>query len=770
MDIHASVAAKLDYRPIILAAAAWGSTWIASDRVPATAFIVAGIGLLILLLSWGRQRWLLAAAGAIILVMASCTGLRNWVQDLSPINGWAAENAVVKIVAVTGGGKLGEATYGQWWQTTAWVHQAQARGEKWETNVPVRLVVGGELVSDWVAVRPGTTVQTRVMLTKTLEPESNVAVARAREPPEILAEPSFVDALVERFREGLRDAASGLSPAPRALVPALVLGDTSAMTPVQREQFIATGLTHLVAVSGTHLSILLGFAAYGLGSIGIRGWWRRALMLVVVLFFVLLCRAGPSLLRAAAMGTVGLVGLGYSQKSQALRYLAWTIIGLLFIDPWLCRSVGFALSVAATAGIVLWAEPWSQRLKRFLPGWLAVVVCVPLAAQLATQPLITAISHQVSLVGVIANMISVPLVAPAMALGFAALVTAAISPLIAEVLATMAGWFAQGLCWIGEYGSSLPGATLGWSVDPFAIALVACISLGIALVIPALLSYRLLAGACALALVFSLLHPFPIPGWPPQQWAMVSCAVGQGDATVFNAGDGHALLIDAGPEPKALDSCLRQLGIRHVVAVLTHLHADHIGGLPALRNSRKLNTLIAAEVNQIESAWKQQVELGSVRFITAASGMHLVFGQVSLQVIALKPSPAYSLGALGEPGDDDAAVENDSSLVLRVETAGLSVIVGGDIEEAGQRNALVSNQLKADVLLVPHHGSARFIPRFFDAVNPALALISVGKNSYGHPSASVLNQLAGIPTYRTDQDGSIAVRKNGTDLEVTMSH
>jgi competence protein ComEC len=757
---------RLDFRSALLAALAWAGAWLGTERDSSAVLLGVGVGALVALWAWRGRRWLFVATGLVLLVMTAMAGLRCWSQELSPLPKWAAEGAVAELEVVIGAGRTGQSTHGEWWQAAGWVREATGRGEHWTTNVEIRLVAGGNLVPAWSAVAVGSKVRATVVLAETVHPESAVAVARAREPPVLLAGPQLADELVEHLHQGLRTASSGLAAQPRALVPALVVGDTSGISTELRESFVSTGLTHLTAVSGANLTILLGCAGFIAARLGARGWWLRVLMLGVVAFFVLLCRGEPSVLRAAAMGGVGVLALGFGQRGQAIRYLAWSVVGLLLIDPWLCRSVGFCLSVAATAGIILWAMPWSLALGRWMPIWAAEAICVPLAAQLATQPIVTALSGQVSLVCVVANILAAPLVAPATILGFAATGVAVLRTGLAAVPATVAGWFAQGVCWIAQWGSAFPGATWSWQVSPVSLAVLAGISLGIALVLPGLWTSRIGVAGLAIGLVFALLNPISAPGWPPTGWAMVVCDVGQGDATVFNAGDGAALVVDTGPDPGSLDRCLRSLGVDQVAVVLTHLHADHVSGLPALLSGRRLSMVVVSSVRKPAPNWADvALAAEGAELIDAAPGMELSFGQVRLEVLAAKP-----LVDLGQGYDPDSADENDASLVLRVEVAGLSATLGGDIEEAGQRNALSSAGLHADVMLVPHHGSAHQLGQYFEAVRPSLAVISVGAgNGFGHPTPTVLRMLDGIPSYRTDLDGSVAIAKIDGTLHVWAS-
>ena len=220
----------------------------------------------------------------------------------------------------------------------------------------------------------------------------------------------------EHVREGVRQAVSPVDDEPEALVPALVDGDDRRISDKVEEDFRRSGLTHLMAVSGTNLTIVLAVVMAVGRAAGVRrrGLWVLGALSIVG--FVLLARPDPSVVRAAAMGAVGVAALGYGARG-GVRALAWAIIGLLFLDPWLARSAGFILSVCATAGILLLAPPFARRLERWMPRWCALAIAVPIAAQLACTPAIAAISGQISLVAVVANLLAAPAVAPATVAG-----------------------------------------------------------------------------------------------------------------------------------------------------------------------------------------------------------------------------------------------------------------------------------------------------------------------------------------------------------------
>ncbi|MFT4108333.1 ComEC/Rec2 family competence protein, partial [Propionicimonas sp.] len=684
-----------------------------------------------------------------------------------PVASLAGQRAVVELDAVVGAGRTTEAGVGgAVWTADATLVAISGRGAQWLSGATVRLSASGELARSWAAVPPGSTVRATARLDRAGIDEQVSAWARARVPPEVVTPPGPVDAAVTAVRAGLRESVAGLPPAARALVPALVVGDTDLLDDDLKASFRVVGLTHLTAVSGANLTLLLAAMLWLAARLGVVGWWRRGVAVAGVVGFVLLCRAEPSVLRAAAMGVVGLAALGWGGGRQGLRYLSWAVVGLLIVDPWLCRSIGFVLSVCASAGIILWASRWA-RLWRWAPRWLAEAVTVPVAAQLATQPVVTAISGQVSVVGVVANVVAAPLVGPATVLGFAA---AALSvPLLplARLPAWLAGGFAQALVWVAQAGAALPGAAMVWPVGPLGLGVLAVCCAVAMVAMPLVWSRPWLVGILALALLLALIRPVAVPGWPPQGWQVVSCDVGQGDASVIAAGDGSAIVVDAGPDPARVDRCLDQLGIREVAwFVVTHLHADHVGGVAGVAAGRRVDNVLYSGVTQPDSGWRLLADtLPEVARTVAVPGMVVTAGDIRLEVLAEKPY--VDTGAGGE----DSADQNDSSIVMRVTSGGLRILLGGDVEEAGQSNALTgAPDLAAEVLLVPHHGSAHQSPEFLAAVHESVALVSVGAdNDYGHPAARTIATVVatGAQVYRTDLNGSIAVELTGDQLRIT---
>ena len=210
------------------------------------------------------------------------------------------------------------------------------------------------------------------------------------------------------MRRSIRESVAGRPIAQRALVPALVDGDDAELPEDLEQDFRTTGLTHLTAVSGTNLTLVVGFLLVLARWCGVRRRWLYVVGAPGIAGFVLIARTEPSVLRAAVMGAVGLLAMGANGRHRALRGLGVAVVLLLLVQPGLAVSAGFALSVLATAGIVILGPGWRDALMRWLPRLLAEAIAVPAAAQLACTPVVAAISGQVSLVAVAANLAVAP--------------------------------------------------------------------------------------------------------------------------------------------------------------------------------------------------------------------------------------------------------------------------------------------------------------------------------------------------------------------------
>lgn len=752
----------LDLRLALPALAAWAgaAAGVTGGRI---AGLGLGVGFIALAVGLRRRAWTVAGVAAALL--GACMVATGWVlvlQSSTPAV-WARAGALVEVRAkVSSDARLWAAspTRPEAGVLSVMITQVTAHGQGWSGRLPAELRASGE-ATELLDQPVGAEITFLALAREPKSGDRSVATLALRNDVQVVSEPGFFAALANRFRAGLRDAMAHSPPQQAGLVPSLVVGDVTAMPEQVKDDFVTTGLTHLTAVSGTNLTLMLAFSLGLARRLGVRGWWLRGSGVLVAIAFIVVCRAEPSVLRAAAMGLVALAATGLARdRARGLRALGLAVLVLVLIDPWLAKSWGFALSVCASAGILWWGSPWQTTLRGWMPGWLAESLAIPLAAQLATQPLVTILSGEVSAVGVAANVAAGPFVGPVTILGLAAALVSLVSPPVAAALGWLAGWCAQPILLIAQFGAAAPAASWRWPPTPVGVVVLAAACLLIAqIVLPRVLPRRWASLLLAALLVAGAFRQPPQPGWPGD-WAVIACDVGQGGAQLIRAGPHAAVLVDTGPDPKALSSCLRSAGVRDIsLLVITHPHSDHIGGLPAIAGRMPVGMVLTGPEAAGASAnpgWAAGLPApvgtrpGDVVQVAAVRWTTLAAGSVA--------------GGLPTEGPDNAQ-ENDAGVVGRLEVGGLRVLVTGDLEVAGQQALLTSGaDLRADVLVVPHHGSPRQDEAFLTAVGAKVALIQVGEdNDYGHPAASTLRMLStsAAAVFRTDQQGALAVTADG---------
>ncbi|MEV8086208.1 ComEC/Rec2 family competence protein [Streptomyces nigra] len=643
----------------------------------------------------------------------------------------------------------------------------------------------GDRPSPWLALLPSTRVRVTARVVPPADGGDMAAVLRVRDPevPEVVGEPSAAQRLAGRLRAGLREATDGLAPDARALLPGLVVGDTARITPELDEAFKETDLAHTLAVSGSNLTIILvlligppGLAPRverrGLAPrLGISLRTTALLGGALTLGFVIVCRPDPSVLRAAACGAVALLALATGRRRSLIPALATAVLLLVLYDPWLSRSYGFLLSVLATGALLTLAPRWSAALRaRRVPPRLAEALAAAAAAQALCAPVVAVLSARVSLVAVPCNLLVEFAIAPATVLGFAALATAPWAMPVAKALAWCAGWPAGWIADVARTGAALPGAGVDWPGSWTGAALLGLTTVALLLAGRRLLRHPWWCGVCGVLLLLAVVQPPPltrvVTGWPPPGWRFAMCDVGQGDATVLAAGAGTGVVVDAGPDPVLVDRCLRTLGITRIpLVVLTHFHADHVAGLSGVLRGRQVGaietTAYQEPVDQAEFVRREAAARG-VPVTRAAAGEERRTGGLSWRVV-------------WPPADPTVVPEgpNDASVALLVRSAGLRLLLLGDLEPPAQRALLRSpaGPLLAgvDVLKVAHHGSAYQDPGLLSRAAPRLALISAGAdNTYGHPAPGTVAALRamGAMVLSTDRDGALAVTGEGAELGV----
>ena len=611
-----------------------------------------------------------------------------------------------------------------------------AIGDRWAALVPgAQIQVGGLLAPDPYSVLPGVTL-------------------KARSAPIPLRPAPWWQRGASLVRDHLVRNASTLSKDAKGLLPGLVVGNTDAVTPELKADAKLTGLTHLLAVSGSHFALLCGLTVMLLRGGGPR--FAAAGGALVLLGLVVLVGPGASVLRAAVMGSVALIAMSTGRNRTALPALATATIGLLLYDPTLSRSVGFALSVLATAGLILLAPVWSKALQRkgFPPGW-ADLLAVPAAAFVVTVPVIAALSGAISLASIPANLLAAPAVGPALVIGMGSALTGPWWPAAARLLAAADQPLLEWIAFVAHRLARWQGATLPWPASvPGVVALSGLVIAGLLILRRRRVRAFLLAVVVGAGLVLVPAQVVSV-GWPPPGWVLVACEVGQGDGMVLSTGeDGVGIVVDTGPDPALMDACLTRLHIATIpLLVLTHLHADHVDGLSGVLAGRTVGAIGVGPDRDAVAAWR------TVTGLAAARGIPVVglpkgtrWGSGHLEFEVLGPDGAFR----GTDSD-----ENNDSVVLMARVSGIRILMTGDVQNEAQQQLLNDGvDLRAEVLEQPHHGSAKVLPAFVTTVRPEVSVIGVGRdNDYGQPSQKAIAQLSGLgaTVLRTDLEGDSAV-------------
>ncbi|MBI4260799.1 MAG: DNA internalization-related competence protein ComEC/Rec2 [Actinobacteria bacterium] len=571
--------------------------------------------------------------------------------------------------------------------------------------------------------------------------------------------------LVQAVRAGLQEGVSALfGERDAGLLLGLTLGDTSRLDPAVEEDFRATGLGHLLAVSGQNVAMVLA-PVIGL-AILLRLPARARFFLgsATVLLFVLLTAGEPSVLRAGVMAVITMAGVLFGRPRSSASVLALAVLVLLVADPVLASALGFQLSVAATGGILALASPLAGRLA-FLPRPVALALATTLAAQAGVWPLLLARFHLVPLTTIPANLLALPAVAPALLVGLAAAAAWHLAAPLGHLLAGVAGLFLGYLRWVADRFASLPLPSIT-SLEAGA----GTIAVGLALV--GGLAWWLRSGrrvprtaAVAAALVLPLfVWASALRAGPPAGLVVRFLDVGQGDAALLQTPDGAEVLIDGGPDGQLVATKLAALGVKRIdLLVATHAHADHVAGLPAVLTRFPVGLVVepgCASESPAFDDFRRAVREEGVPVHHPRTGEVLSVGLLRLEVLS---PPGCFTGT-----ESDA---NNDSIVLRAVYLEDVVLFTGDAEVPAQELLLDSGApLAAEVLKVPHHGGATSMVEFLVAVDPVLAVVSVGQpNDYGHPVPSIVEALeaAGATVLRTDLAGDVVVRfhEEGVSVE-----
>ncbi len=544
------------------------------------------------------------------------------------------------------------------------------------------------------------------------------------------------------------------------LVEALVIGRRVGIDASVRNSFVQAGLAHVLAISGLHVGVLAAWCLLLFRTIRLRQYAWLAACAAVWIYVGLLGFPAPAT-RAASFVTIVGVARTRQRHPPPSAVLAVAVLVVLALEPLASRSVGAWLSVAA-----VWGTNFGISL---VPRWRLLGASV--GATLATAPITAFWFGTVSPIGILANLVAVPLtgvVVPGLFL----------SLIFGDVLAGGTGLVLAAIEHVARVASAVPSAQM--TGEPgVALALPWCALLAVVIWLRRgrwkswrVGARRLLAAAVVVWLAMAL--PALVRRGDRDALVLHVLAVGQGDAIAIRTPGNRWVLVDGGPRVRNFDAgrrivlpFLRKQGVTELaVMIVSHGDADHLGGVPTVL--RTLSSKLSIEPGQALGSvlyldYLETVDAVGTDWYPARAGDAFVVDSVLFEII--HPAESWISHQLSP---------NENSLVVRVSYRCFSALLTGDIGFPAESLLVASKVVGAgreglDVLKVAHHGSAGSTgDAWLDAVRPAVAVISVGRNRYGHPAPAVLQRLAarGIPKFRTDRGGTVTIRTDGRYLEV----
>jgi competence protein ComEC len=594
-------------------------------------------------------------------------------------------------------------------------------------------------------------------------------IANAVSTPVLIGEPGFVESTIGGIRNSFLASLAGVSDDSKGLVAGLAVGERTLLSEPTSENMRRVALTHLVAVSGANCAIVLASVYYGLGLLRAPRRLRFIAALASLVVYVLIVGFEPSVLRAGFMAATVILAMWLGRGVAPIRALALSMLALLIFDPWLATDFAFALSVFSTLGILVLAPAIYQRLS-MMPKPLAVGLAVSFAAQLYCIPVMLMLQPELPILGVLANLLTEPMVAPVTVLGITAVFLSPLFPAISSLLTTGASLGTWWIALVANRLGSLPQATLPWPNDFLGLSLAVIMALAITL---SVLSrrHRTLGLSVTSILVLGSVFGYAenqlrIRQFTIQSPEIVNCDVGQGDAMLIRSGE-QTMLIDVGREASLVANCLGDNEVSKIdLLVLTHYDQDHVGGIEGLDNIQ-IEKVLVSGFNDRRSAVSTVDEFlagASTVVSTGYRGMTGDFGLGYWEVL----SPAANASG--------AANANDASVVILLSLPKLQLLALGDIGESAQERIMSQglmgriDETKPLVLKVSHHGSADQSIGFHQNLAPEVSVISVGENSYGHPDPGLIAQLRsfGSTVLRTDRSGMIGIQSE-PELEVFVT-
>jgi len=559
-----------------------------------------------------------------------------------------------------------------------------------------------------------------------------------------------------------------------ALLNGMLIGYTDGLDEATSQEFRDAGLSHIMAVSGSNVAFILAPLFFLLRKIGLSKRSTSLILIPVLILFIYVTGFSASVARAVIMAIVVLVGKFLYRDTDTLTLIALSMLVLLVYNPFLVFDAGFQLSYGATLGIILFYKSIYQFvLKIKLPASIAALIAVTMSAQVGVLPLSVYNFNRVSIISIISNLLVVPLTEIITIMGFLMVILGDIFGFVGKILASSNILLLSLILEITKISAGVPYAAVNLPT-PNLLQIIVFYSFTLYF-LKLRPTERYLN--CKNEVIFSIITIliFIIPTFIPKPFTIYFLDVGQGDSTFIRTDKGKNILIDGGgyTSMKNRDKTmgetvilpfLMDMGVTKLdMVVLTHGHDDHMAGLTDVLDTIKVKNLLVPKIfnegdeldNIIELARKKKTAIYEVK----AGGLITMDKNTSFK--AVFPDNKFN---------EIKPTLNNTSLVLQLIHKDCTVLFCGDMEASAEEFLLKDRvSLKSDVIKIGHHGSSTSTSRdFINAVSPSIAIISVGKNNFGHPSPSVLGRInnLGSKIYRTDESGAIILTPRPDNVKI----
>jgi len=562
-----------------------------------------------------------------------------------------------------------------------------------------------------------------------------------------------------------------LPPPYNYLLIGMLLGEKGFIAPHLKEVFTEAGIMHILAVSGLHVGIIAMALLAFLGILRLPKKPKLLILILILIMYASITGFRPSVLRATIMFILLIGGKLLNRNRNLNISLFFAAFLILLSNPLILYDAGFLLSFIVTFSIIN-LSPILQGLFSKIVVWIKSPLAVSTAAWIGIFPLSAYFFSKVSIISIVSNIFIIPLTGIAVILGFVTFFIGLASISFAGIIANINYLVLNLITLIAKSFSLIPFAFV-YVAQPSIMVIILyylTVFFMVEIFYKKTLSQKIKKKAALIVLSVALLIIIVQVFYPVDNLKVNFINVGQGDCILIEAPNKINILIDGGGTPqsdfdvgsKIVIPYLRRKGVNEIdLLILTHPHLDHLEGLLPVLKEFKVDMVLDSGLNCDSSEYKEFISLiikKGIPYHKAKAGDNFIFSN-NLEIFLL--NPLY---------DSDFYCESDfnnASIVVKLFYKNTDFLFTGDIEEAAEKKLLVwQNILQSDILKVGHHGSSTSTNlEFLDKVDPSIAVITVGKNHFGHPSQKIIERLEdkNIQIYRTDEDGTIIIRTNGQE-------